>query len=227
MSIPKIGVTSSLGGGRYMWWFYWLSLRILGERPIRLVPQTEYDVSQLDGLIVGGGDDIGVELYGGEATLDTRIDPARDRLELHALEVAFEKNMPVLGICRGSQMLNVVYGGSLHEDVYDVYDGLQRRWTPLPVKSIDIEPESKLYDILKLHRLKVNSLHKQSVDKLGSGLTITASDEHGVVQAIEDPGARFRLGVQWHPEFMIYRSSQRNLFASFVAAVDEKFANDQ
>jgi len=227
VTAPRIGVTSSRGGGRYMWWFYWLTLRLLGERPLRLVPADDVSlVDGLQGLVVGGGDDIGAEIYQGLPTPDVRIDPQRDRLELRALEHAARHDIPVLGICRGAQMLNVFYGGSLHQDIYAAYEGLRRRWTPLPVKHVTVEAGSFLERILDRDRLKVNSLHTQSVDRLGRGLRATAHDEHGVIQAIEDSTERFRLGVQWHPEFMIYRAAQRRLFKAFVAAVDERFGGD-
>ena len=228
MTPPRIGVTTSRGGGRYMWWFYRLTLRLLGERPLRMVPTDDVSVvDSLQGLIVGGGDDIGAEIYQGMPIPDVRIDPQRDRLELHALEHAARHDIPVLGICRGAQMLNVFYGGSLHQDIYTAYEGLRRRWTPLPVKNVTVAPGSSLARVLGRERVKVNSLHTQSVDRLGRGLTATAHDEHGVIQAIDDPTERFRLGVQWHPEFMIYRVAQRRLFRAFVTAVDERFAGDR
>jgi putative glutamine amidotransferase len=221
MRTPRIGVTSSLGGGRYMWWFYWLSMRLFAEHPIRLVaPDGEAALDGLDGLIIGGGDDISVELYDGELTLDVKHDPARDQLELKALEYAVRRDLPVLGVCRGAQMLNVFYGGTLHQDVYKVYEGLPRRWTPLPARHVTIERDSLLHRVLGVDRLHVNCLHTQSVDRLGAGLKVTARDRHDVVQAVEDGSANFRVGVQWHPEFMIYRSSQRRLFRAFVRAVD-------
>jgi putative glutamine amidotransferase len=221
--IPRIGVTSTLGGGRYMWWFYWLSMRLFGEHPIRLVaPAGESQLDGLDGLIIGGGDDISVELYDGELTLDVKHDEARDKLELKALEYAAKRDLPVLGVCRGAQMLNVFYGGTLHQDIYKTYSGLPRRWTPLPARHVTIDPDSLLYEVLEVRNLHVNALHTQSVHKLGNGLAVTARDRHDVVQAIEDRSAFFRVGVQWHPEFMIYRASQRRLFRAFVHAVDAK-----
>jgi putative glutamine amidotransferase len=223
MRTPRIGVTSSLGGGRYMWWFYWLSMRMFGEHPIRLVaPSGDAALQGLDGLIIGGGDDISVELYDGELTLDVQHDPARDLLELKALDYAARRDLPVLGVCRGAQMLNVFYGGTLHQDVYKAYEGLPRRWTPLPARHVSIEPDSLLHRVLAVDRLHVNCLHTQSVDRLGTGLKVTARDKHEVVQAIEDASAYFRVGVQWHPEFMIYRASQRRLFRAFVRAVDAR-----
>jgi putative glutamine amidotransferase len=223
MRTPRIGVTSSLGGGRYMWWFYWLSMRLFGEHPIRLVaPDGEASLNGLDGLIIGGGDDISVELYDGELMPDVRVDAARDQLELKALEFAARRDLPVLGVCRGAQMLNVFYGGTLHQDIYKAYEGLPRRWTPLPARHVMIERDSLLHAALGVDHLHVNSLHTQSVDRLGAGLKVTARDRHDVVQGVEDASAFFRVGVQWHPEFMIYRAAQRRLFRAFVHAVDAK-----
>lgn len=220
MTALRVGVTGSRRGGRLMWWFNWLSLRLFGVRPVRLLAGAERSVlARLDGLIIGGGDHIGAELYDGVPAPDVRIDPERDRLELKALEIAMPCDLPVLGVCRGAQMLNVFYGGSLHTDIYEVYRDAPRMWTPLPRKRIDIVAGTGLRTILDLDSLTVNSLHTQSVDRLGAGLRVSARDGHGIIQAIEDPGAGFRLGVQWHPEFLIYRRPHRRLFAAFAEAV--------
>lgn len=205
-----------------MWWFNWLSLRVFGVRPVRLLPGAEKKaLAKLSGLIIGGGDDIGAELYDGMPAPDVRIDPERDRLELAALESALPRGMPVLGVCRGAQMLNVFYGGSLHNNIYEVYRDAARMWTPLPRKRVEVVTQSKLHAILDLEHLTVNSLHTQSVNRLGAGLRISAYDKYSIVQAIEDPSARFRLGVQWHPEFLIYRRPHRRLFKCFTEAVTE------
>jgi len=217
---PRIGVTSSLGGGRYMWWFYWLSLKWMGANPVRLVaPVDDIEDREFDGLIIGGGDDISAELYNGEPTLDVRIDPRRDELELKLLERAAPLNMPVLGVCRGAQMLNVFYGGTLHQDVRRVYIGMPKMWSPLPRKSVRLDEGTQLAEVLGLPPLRVNSLHNQAIDRTGYGLRIAGRDEYEVVQAIEDPAAAFRVGVQWHPEFLIYKARHRRLFRAFVAAV--------
>ncbi len=217
---PCIGVTSSLGGGRFMWWFYWLTLRLLGARPVRLIaPVADIDERQFDGLIVGGGDDISAELYHGEPTVDIRIDPERDALELKLLERAAPLNLPVLGVCRGAQMLNVYYGGSLHQDVRKVYAGMPKMWTPLPSKNVQLMDGTKLAGFIGSAPLRVNSLHRQAVDRVGEGLKIAGRDEYEVIQAIEDPAHPFRVGVQWHPEFLIYRGRHRRLFRAFLDAV--------
>ena len=220
---PRIGVTSSLGGGRYMWWFYWLSMNVMGARPERLVEPVEREIfSRFDGFIIGGGDDIGAELYRGEPALDVRIDPARDAMELAILAYADALDLPVLGVCRGAQMINVFMRGTLHQDLSD-YD-MPELWTPLPVKSVSFVAGTRLSEIFGRETLRVNSLHRQAVEDLGEGLRVAARDEFRVIQAIEDPNARFRMGVQWHPEFLIYKASSRKLFSAFIAAARESKA---
>ncbi len=218
---PRIGVTSSLGGGRYMWWFYWLSMNLMGARPERLVAPVEVNIFEtFDGFLIGGGDDIGAELYRGEAALDVRIDPERDAMELAILAHAQKRDLPVLGVCRGAQMINVFLKGTLHQDLsdYEVPD----LWTPLPAKRVSFVEGTRLYEIFGRETLRVNSLHRQAVDDLGAGLRVAARDEFRVIQAIEDSRARFRMGVQWHPEFLIYRGAHRNLFRAFIAAARER-----
>lgn len=217
---PVVAVTSSRGGGRYMWWFYWLAMQMFRVRPARLVaPVACLEPARYDGLIIGGGDDIGAEIYEGEPTLDVRIDPERDAMELELLRHGIDNGTPVLGICRGAQMLNVYYGGSLHQDMRAVYTDHPAVWSPLPRKRVRFVEGSLLEQVTQREAVTVNSLHRQSVDRLGAGLRISGRDEYGTVQAIEHPGGAFRIGVQWHPEFLIYQRAQRRLFESFVEAV--------
>ncbi len=202
-----------------MFWFAALGLRLFGARPRRITPPMEAsELKGLDGLLIGGGDDIGAEIYGGMPVPDVRIDPLRDKLELSALEIALPKGIPVLGICRGAQMLNVALGGTLNQDIYEVYKQAPRMRTVLPRKRVDLEKGTRLHELIGLDCITVNSLHHQSVDKLGRGLQVSGSDEHGIIQAIEARGEAFRMGVQWHPEFLIYRRPHRRLFAAFVRA---------
>jgi len=220
---PRIGITTSQGGGRYMWYFYWLAMQLLRFTPIRLtapVDRTRFDA--LDGFIIGGGDDVGAELYEGVPTLDVRIDPARDKMELAALEYAFPRELPVLGVCRGVQMLNVFMGGNLHQDVRAVFNDVPVMWSPLPRKTAYFVEGTKLQRILDLNQLRVNSLHRQAIDRLGAGLIISAIDQYGIVQAVEDPKADFCIGVQWHPEFLMYQASQRRVFRAFSNAVERR-----
>ena len=147
-----------------------------------------------------------------------RIDPERDRMELGLLKAALPTGLPILGICRGSQMINVALGGSLHTDIYEVYVQAPKMRTVMPRKTVTIESGSRLDRILNCNPCLVNALHHQSVDRLGQGLTIAAHDESGIVQAIESESAPFLLGVQWHPELLIWRKPHQRLFGALTEA---------
>jgi putative glutamine amidotransferase len=217
---PVIGVTTSRHKSLLAWFCDWLAVTRAGGTAVRIMPGGPVpDAADLDGLVVGGGDDIGADLYKGELTLDVRTDPARDRLERDLLDAVLPRAIPILGICRGAQMINVHLGGSLHRDIYEVYSAKRRLRTVLPRMDVHIEPGTRLNAILDKDRYRVNSLHHQAVDRLGDGLRVAARDDHGVVQAVESPGAPFLFGVQWHPEFLIFWRSQQSLFRALVRAV--------
>ena len=216
---PLIGVTTSRNQSNLTWLCHKFAVWRAGGRAIRIVPGSgPRPGDTLDGLIIGGGDDIGAELYQGEIRLDVRTDPARDVLEKHLLGEALATDLPVLGICRGSQMINIHLGGNLHSDIYEVYSSKRRLRTVLPRMDVHIEPGTRLNEILDLSSYRVNSLHHQAVDRLGTNLRVAARDDHGVVQAIESPSRKFLIGVQWHPEFLIFQSSQQSLFRALVRA---------
>lgn len=145
-------------------------------------------------------------------------DPARDALELALIARAEAAELPVLGICRGAQLLNIHAGGTLHQDLSGFYTERPHRWTMFPRKAIAIAPHSRLQATLRRARCEVNSLHRQAVDALGDGLAIVARDERGVVQGIEHSTRRFWIGVQWHPEYLPQVPEQRRLFGALVEA---------
>lgn len=220
---PLIGVTSPRGRGWALWAFAWLSLRLHGARARRLTPPLDpARLDGLDGLLIGGGDDVSADLYGGEVRPNVRLDPARDALELAALNRFWDSGRPILGICRGSQMMNVFRGGALHRDVRVSFDIKRHPRTPLPLKTVRLEPSSRLKQLLRLEAVKVNSLHSQAVERLGAGLRVAARDRHGMVQAIEAEGEAFRIGVQWHPELLFYRPAHHRLFGAFVRAARDQ-----
>jgi putative glutamine amidotransferase len=224
MSRPLIGVTTSRRGGWRSYLMHRLALLRAGARSIRLVPGEPMPAEPLHGLVIGGGDDIGAEIYGGKVLPDIRIDPERDRLELKLLQAALPAGLPVLGICRGSQMVNVALGGSLHTDIYEVYVQAPRLRTVLPRKTVAIVVGSRLHRILECNPCRVNALHHQAVDRLGCGLKAVAHDESGIVQAIESETAPFLMGVQWHPELLIWKAAQQRIFAALAAAALERHA---
>jgi putative glutamine amidotransferase len=215
---PLIGVTASVQGGRWMGRANKFALWRAGARSVRIDAEHEFPIDQLDGLVIGGGDDIDATLYGGEVAPAVRIDEERDRLELRILAHAARRDLPVLGICRGSQMINVHRGGSLYTDIYEVFVKAPRLRTVLPRKSVEITEGSRLAALLGQSQVRVNALHHQSVDRLGDGVRVSALDRWGIVQAIEVPQCRFLIGVQWHPEFLVFDGREQNLFRALVDA---------
>ena len=219
---PRIGVTVSNRGAAMSWLANWLAVTRAGGRAVRMSVNGKTDIDGLDGLIIGGGDDIGAGLYGGELSLDLRIDEARDAMEQGALDQALHADLPVMGVCRGSQMINIHLGGTLHQDIYTVYQDLPRMRTVLARKNVSIKEGTRLRRLMGGEQAKVNSLHHQAVDRLGDGLIVAARDGGGVIQATEHPGEDFLIGVQWHPEFLIFHHRHQNLFRGMVAAAEGK-----
>jgi len=215
---PRIGVTCSDRGGRLMWQFNRLALWRAGVRAVRLSPGGRTSAVGLDGLILGGGDDIEAALYEGDAVAQVRVDPERDALERELVGVAWARELPLLGICRGAQMINVARGGTLHGEVRAAYPEARHRKLVLRRKRVDIRADSRLGTLLGVGHCRVNALHHQAVDRAGAGLRIVAEDRHGMVQALEASDGRFVLGVQWHPEFLIVAPEQRRLFRGLVDA---------
>lgn len=195
-----------------------LNLRLADARGVRWGTGRKADLDKVDGLIIGGGDDISPALYGGEIRLEARLDPERDALERDLAEAALSRNIPVLGICRGAQMLNVALGGTLHQDAWGKFPDAEYVKTILPRRTVDIVPDTRFAGLVGTAPMKVNALHTQAVDRLGSGLRVTARDRSGMIQGIERIRDPFALGVQWHPEHLFYASRQRCIFRALVAA---------
>lgn len=154
-------------------------------------------VHHLDGLVLTGGSDVGPERYGHDNHAST-VEPERDEVEFVLYDTALDDEIPVLGICRGLQVINVHAGGSLTQDV-----PAHARWDLGPsvaAHSISIEPRSTLHALLGDDH-DVNSLHHQAVDEIGDGLRVTAVADDGAVEAFEVDGADV-VAVQWHPEMM-------------------------
>ena len=215
---PRIAVTTSARSGWRIFPLVALNVWLAGGRAVRWGTGRAAELDTVDGLVIGGGDDISPALYGGEIRAEVRLDPARDALERRLAEEALERGLPVLGICRGAQMLNVALGGTLHADAYAAFPGSRRYRTILPRRRVRACRGTLLAGIAGREEMLVNALHTQAVDRLGRGLRVAAEDAGGMIQAIERPGPPFALGVQWHPEHLFYQAAQRRIFAALVRA---------
>ncbi|MBZ4487446.1 gamma-glutamyl-gamma-aminobutyrate hydrolase family protein [Microbacterium sp. cx-55] len=181
-------------------------------------PSAETVLDGLDGLILTGGLDVQPELYGAERHPLT--DPARadrDAWELALLRGARRRGIPVFGICRGLQLINVAFGGSLHQHLPDDL-GTERYRIGGGVfadNTVIVEDGTRLAGLVGAGEYGVHSYHHQGVDRVGEGLTVTARTDDGLVQAFELPGDEYLVAVQWHPE---ENSADRRLFLGLVAA---------
>ncbi|WP_424973926.1 gamma-glutamyl-gamma-aminobutyrate hydrolase family protein [Dinoroseobacter sp. S124A] len=224
MTRPVIGVTTSNRSGWRVFPIINLNLWVTGGRGLRWGAGRPVDLDAVDGIVIGGGDDISPELYSMDIKTTARLDPARDALEHELAQDALSRHIPVLGICRGAQMLNVAAGGSLHQDAWTVYPDAKPITTVMPKRKVQICDKTRLSFIAGTDTMRVNALHSQSVDRVGQGMRIAAQDSAGMVQAIEGVTDPFTLGVQWHPEYLIYAKRQRALFRALVVAARARAA---
>ncbi|UNL83276.1 gamma-glutamyl-gamma-aminobutyrate hydrolase family protein [Priestia koreensis] len=181
---------------------------------------------QIDGLILSGGQDVNPLLYGEEPTTKTGSPfLARDRSEELLLKHVIQQRKPVLAICRGLQILNVAYGGTLYQDLSDVEGSFvkhdQYKNTSDPSHSITILEESHLHTLFGSETL-INSFHHQAIKDVAPGFIASAWAKDGVIEAIEKQGESFVVGVQWHPEMMAKEhESMLHLFKLFMNHVEQ------
>jgi putative glutamine amidotransferase len=213
---PCIGVTGAARRFSPSWHAIRLSLWLAGARPVRITVRHRYPVEHLDGVIVSGGDDIHPGLYGSDELADKEYDHDRDELEQSYIRYALDEQLPLMGICRGYQLINVMMGGSLHVDIRKMRRNTSNFGTIFPRKTVQLEPGSFIAGLTGRPRLRVNSLHYQAVDRLGEELRVAGRDLDDFVQVLEhDDGAPI-LGVQWHPEYLFYMPSHMKLFRWLV-----------
>jgi putative glutamine amidotransferase len=210
---------------------YAAAIEAAGGVPVVVPPMDEVAIGalldRLDGVCLSGGPDIDPVGYGERphpSLGPTEID--LDRFEIAVARLADDRGLPLLGICRGAQALNVARGGTLHQHVPDLKGAsLDHRQTApgeRPAHSVTIEPGSLLARTLGRRIARVNSFHHQAVARVGRGLRVVARAPDGVVEGIEATDGRFVLGVQWHAECLIERATQLKLFRSFVAAAESE-----
>ena len=191
----------------------------------------EFPLTDIDGLLLTGGGDIHPSNFDADwhSTLKY-VDEDRDDLEIPLCQAAIEEDMPVFGICRGIQIMNVAMGGSLYQDIpseYPAAASCQTQRNGVDSRHpIEIEADSLLNQITSRCTDEVNSAHHQAVKEIGAGFVVTARTTEGIVEAMENPSKRFVLGVQYHPERMLqtteFREHRRKLFEAFIQAASTK-----
>ena len=206
---------------------YILSVIKNGGIPL-IIPFTEdlevvkEQISNVDGLILSGGHDVDPAFYGEEPSQKLgEIFPERDRFDFELIKCAKEKNIPILGICRGYQIINVYHGGSLYQDLSYNKDCYVKHWQAhspkLVTHSVKLDTDSILYKLFNENEIRVNSFHHQIIKDVGKGFKVTATAKDGVIEAIESTEYKYLVGVQWHPEMLhssVYKMN--NIFKSLI-----------
>lgn len=190
-------------------------------------PEEEFEalLERIDGIIFTGGGDIETARYQGETHEKVGdVDQERDQIELSLVHKVVEIEMPFLGICRGFQVINVAYGGTLYSHISDQLDNSLEHscfpdfpWDHI-AHEVEVEGGSKLAEILGKTSVEVNSLHHQGAKEIGEGLVVTAKAPDGLVEGLELPDYPFGVAVQWHPEWMPDSVPMQRIFNAFLNA---------
>lgn len=219
MKRPTIGVTPDFDKGYRLNPDYVEAVRRAGARPL-ILPLASGGgkaLDGIDGLLITGGNDINPRRWGERRHRKTTLlDPAHEGSNFRLLAEAERRDLPVLAICLGCQLVNVARGGSLIQHLADLsgVNAAHRKGSG----THGVTVQGRLAAILGVHRAKVNSSHHQAVCAVGRRLDVVARADDGQIEALEDPSRRFLVAVQWHPERMAGDAVQERLFAAFVAA---------
>ncbi len=216
---PVIGICSAIESARWGAWevlcnlsprTYSLAVQRAGGIALLLPPDDgvaeapDQVLDLLDGLVLAGGSDVDAGTYGARPHAETKgTRPERDRFELALGHRALERDIPLLGVCRGMQMLNVVRGGTIDQHLPDRVGHEDHRHTPgvFSDHEVRLDPGSRMAEVVGVERTAVKSHHHQGIEELGEGVVASGwGDDDEVVEAIEVPDRRFALGVLWHPE---------------------------
>lgn len=207
---------------------YHYAVEKTGGRPIGLFNTYNFALIKeylnlIDGLIFTGGYDFDSKYFHQRPhPRSSKPREPRDWFELTLLKEAIKLKKPVFCICRGHQLLNIVRGGDLYQDLSLITSQLLKHHGDSPAKEINHEvrlhQDSLLYDIIGRPKVRCNSSHHQAINKIGKGLTVSATTSDGIVEGFELTGYPFLLSVQWHPERIFRRAHSRRLFEAFISA---------
>ena len=191
---------------------YRRALETAGLEAVTFAPDSGGSLDTVAGLVLTGGTDVDPALYGAVREPETNIpDRARDDFEADLLRTALARDLPVLAICRGLQLFNVVQGGTLIQHLSNTAKHKQEH---------EVVVDGAMTEIFGASRMTVNSRHHQAIEWTGEGMVVTARDpDDGVIEGFVMPRAKFGMGVQWHPEDMVDDERQRRLFSAFAAAL--------
>lgn len=180
---------------------------------------------EFHGVVLGGGADVDPARYGRSLLPDAgvEVDPERDETDLALFEKASREDLPVLGICRGLQVVNVALGGTLVQDLAkerpsEVIHRRSEKEKTRRDHAVSVRPGTKLHAVTAAGEITVNSRHHQAIDQAAPGLSVSATAPDGVIEAVEGPAERWLLAVQWHPENLAGDTPSERLFAEFVRA---------
>jgi putative glutamine amidotransferase len=199
---------------------YLEAVEAAGGEPVHVTAESGADMRDFDALVLCGGVDVNPALYGQERQAETQpSNDARDRFEGELLRDALAADKPILAVCRGIQFFNVAHGGTLIQHLgSDVHDSRQPEEYE-PVHRVHVEEKTHLAQAIGAGDFRVNSWHHQAIDRVGTGLSVSAHSEDGLVEGLERPDKKFAVAVQWHPEEMAPADAvQRKLFREFIAA---------
>jgi putative glutamine amidotransferase len=242
ISKPQIAITGPNKSGSTAWFFTALNIRIAGGKPVRVTPESFDGVLDYDAVIIGGGSDIHPDHYIKEDSTPVKrsfwikvkesvlypmellshlgspgYDKDRDDMEIKFIHYTLANNLPLLGICRGHQLLNAELGGSMYESTLPLLEKEARIRSPFPRKTVLYTTNDSLISkIAGDDPLKVNAIHSQAVAEPADDLKVTAKEEAGINQVIESKNSDKVLGVQWHPEYLFYMKAHRKIFSWLV-----------
>ncbi|PAV25690.1 putative glutamine amidotransferase [Tamilnaduibacter salinus] len=225
MADPKPGLTIGVSGPtrqRPAQRLIRIALALAGANTVYIRPGAHIDVGVLDGLVLSGGTHVHPGRYSQKPLVRARYDIIRDDTDWHLLLQARHYSMPVLGICRGAQLINVFRNGTLYQDITPLRRHTRHRPLLLPLQTVRVVRDTRLARILETQVLGANRIHSQTISRLGDDLKVTALDHDFFVQAIESTDRQWILGVQWHPEYLLYHSRHRRIFERFVETVRER-----